>query len=284
MYYGPFFFVQRLFGILNENVAPVLKNVRFVLICVFGCIISLTAVYVGVRWSGDEPASGQKIVALTFDDGPSALYTPQILDILKENGVHATFFVIGRNMNRCCGLVKREVDEGNAVGNHTWSHPLFAPLETTKQMHDEIFRTDSAIFCETGLHTSLFRPPHGWCSPWMKKSVEGMGFDVINWTVDPKDWKHPAVKIIVKRVDRSLGSSAIVLLHDGLESKTDPGLENTVLALRTIIGDFKAQGYRFVTVPHLIADPQFALKNRSLFKAICEPKKTPVNLAAGHLL
>jgi peptidoglycan/xylan/chitin deacetylase (PgdA/CDA1 family) len=269
----------------------VLKNVRLILFCGLGSAIALTSADLGVRWLGDRTVSErglggdtQKIVALTFDDGPSALYTPQVLDILRENGVHATFFVIGRNINKCSGLVKREIEEGNAVGNHTWSHPLFAPFETRKQLHGEIFRTDSAIFHETGVHSSLFRPPHGWSSPWMKKSVEGMGYDVINWTVDPGDWKHPAAKIIVKRVDRSLGSSAIVLLHDGLESKNDPGQENTVLALRTIIGDFKAKGYRFVTISQLIGDPQFALKNRSLFKAICETKKTSVNPAARRVL
>jgi peptidoglycan/xylan/chitin deacetylase (PgdA/CDA1 family) len=216
----------------------------------------------------------QKIVALTFDDGPSARYTPQILDLLKENGVHATFFVIGRNIVKYPELVKREIDEGHAVGNHTWSHPFFTPFESKKQLFHEITRTDSAIYNAAGVHASLYRAPHGWCSPWMVKSVEGMGYDVVNWTVDPTDWKHPEANIIVKRVETSLGKSSIILLHDGLELKIDPGQENTVQALREIITDFKAKGYRFVTVTELLQEPKFAQKYHAIFNVISEPKRT----------
>jgi peptidoglycan-N-acetylglucosamine deacetylase len=260
-----------------QFVGVLMTNVRLPLYCAIACLIALTAVGNCVRRSASQAASGasaQKIVALTFDDGPSARYTPQILDILKENGVHGTFFVIGRNVNRCPELVKREIEEGNAVGNHTWSHPFFTPFESRRQLSDEITRTDSAIYHASGVHASLFRPPHGWSSPWMVRSVERMGYDVVNWTVDPMDWKHPNANVIVKRVDRSMGTSAIVLLHDGLELKNDPRQENTVAALRTIITDYKARGYRFVTVGQLIHDPQFAQKSRALFRVIREPKST----------
>jgi peptidoglycan-N-acetylglucosamine deacetylase len=214
------------------------------------------------------------VVALTFDDGPSAQYTPQILDMLKENGVHATFFVIGRNVVKHPDLVKREVDEGHTVGNHTWSHPVMAPLESKEQLHLEIARTDSAIFKAAGVHPTLFRPPHGWRSPWMVKSIENMGYDLINWTVDPKDWKHPKAGVIIKRVDHALGKSAIVLLHDGLEMKEDPGQENTVVALREILNDFKAKNYEFITISQLIKDPVFETEYRPIFRVISEPKTT----------
>lgn len=179
------------------------------------------------------------IVALTFDDGPSAQYTPQILDILKENGIKATFFVIGHNVKEHSDKVKREALEGHAIGNHTWSHPLMAPLESRQQLQDEINKTEIAIMEACSLHTNLFRPPHGWRSPWMIRELENMGFDIVNWTVDPKDWKHPAATVIVKKVENAVRSSAIVLMHDGLELKDDPRQENTVTALKEIIADFK---------------------------------------------
>ena len=246
-----------------------MKKFRWQLHCTISCVIVWTACNI----LGDPP-DPQKIVALTFDDGSSAQYTPQILDILKDNGVHATFFVIGSNVIKYPELVKREIKEGHAVGNHTWSHPLFAPLESKKQLHDEITRPDSAIYNATGVHSSLFRPPHGWCSPWMVKSAESMGYDVVNWTIDPNDWKHPKSNIIVKRIETSLGKNAIILLHDGLELKDDPGQENTVQALREIIECFKKKGYQFVTVTQLIHDPEFSPEYRTLFKVINDPKRT----------
>jgi peptidoglycan/xylan/chitin deacetylase (PgdA/CDA1 family) len=216
----------------------------------------------------------RRIVALTFDDGPSAQYTPQILDILKESGVKATFFVIGRNVQAHPEEVKREAAEGHAIGNHTWSHPLLAPIESHQQLRDEITKTEQAVLKAGNVRTRLFRPPHGWLSPWMVKEVEGMSYDIVNWTVDPKDWKHPKAAVIVKRVEHAFGSSAIVLMHDGLELKEDPGQANTVTALREIIADFKHKGYQFVTISELLADPEYAQVYRSLFKVIVEPKAT----------
>jgi peptidoglycan/xylan/chitin deacetylase (PgdA/CDA1 family) len=218
-----------------------------------------------------QPASN--IVALTFDDGPSALYTPQVLNILKKNGVHATFFVIGENVEKYPALVKREVDEGNCVGNHTWSHPLNAPFETKKQLTEQILRTDSAVFRAAGVHTTLLRPPHGWESPWMVKNAEALGYDVVNWTVDANDWKHPSANVIIKRVERANGKSAIVLLHDGLGLKANPKQGNTPRALQEIIDDFKLRGYAFVTIEQLIRDPNAEKRYRGLFKVIKEPAK-----------
>jgi peptidoglycan-N-acetylglucosamine deacetylase len=216
----------------------------------------------------------RRIIALTFDDGPSSQYTPQILDILRDNGIRATFFVIGRNVQEHPEKVKREAVEGHVIGNHTWSHPFFAPLESHQQLKDEINKTEQAVMEACSVRTRLFRPPHGWRSPWMIKEVEGMGYDIVNWTVDPKDWKHPTAAVIVKRVEHAPHSSAIVLMHDGLELKEDPGQSNTVTALKEIVADYKKKGYQFVTISELLADPEFADEYRALFKVIAEPKAT----------
>lgn len=253
-----------------------MKKIWFIIFC--SALAAIAGTY-STADSSDAPAQpahtlgSANVVALTFDDGPSALYTPQVLDILKKNGVHATFFVIGENVEKYPSLVKREVEEGNCVGNHTWSHPLGAPLESKKHLYGQILRTDSAVFRAAGVHTRLLRPPHGWESPWMVKNAEALGYDVVTWTVDAKDWRHPSANVIIKRVEHANGKSAIVLLHDGLGVKPDPKQGNTLKALQEIIDDFKSRGYTFVTVEQLIRDPDFGKKYRALFKAIKEPGK-----------
>jgi peptidoglycan/xylan/chitin deacetylase (PgdA/CDA1 family) len=115
------------------------------------------------------------------------------------------------------------------------------------------------------------RPPHGWESPWMVKNAEALGYDVVTWTVEANDWKHPAANVIIKRIEHTGGKSAIVLLHDGLGLKPDPKQGNTLSALQEIIDDFKSKGYAFVTIEQLIRDPDFEKKHRNLFKVIKEP-------------
>jgi len=238
----------------------------------FVILSSFLAAWDGANPSGDTLDAPKNVVALTFDDGPSALYTPQILDILKKNGVRATFFVIGENVEKYPFLVKREVDEGHCVGNHTWSHPLNAPLESRKTLDGQILRTDSAVFKAAGVHTRLLRPPHGWESPWMVRNAESLGYDVVTWTVNPGDWKHPAANVIIKRVERANGKSAIVLLHDGLELKPDPHQENTLKALQEIIDDFRSTGYTFVTIEQMIDNEDFLKAHRDLLTAIKRPR------------
>jgi peptidoglycan-N-acetylglucosamine deacetylase len=224
-------------------------------------------------YAAPDPGGPRAVIALTFDDGPSALYTPQILDILKKNNVHATFFVIGQNVEKFPAVVKREVDEGNCIGNHTWSHPFDAPIESREKLQEQLLRTDTAVFRAAGVHTTLFRPPHGWLSPWMVHDIEAMGYNVVNWTINPKDWRHPQARVIIKRVEHANGRSAIVLLHDGLNLRGDPRQENTVKALSEIIADFKSGNYTFVTIPQLLSDPDFAEDYSRLFKKIREPAK-----------
>jgi peptidoglycan/xylan/chitin deacetylase (PgdA/CDA1 family) len=223
--------------------------------------------------AGPGPQTIAPLAALTFDDGPSSEYTAAILDTLKRYGVHATFFVIGRNAEKYPELVKRESMEGHAIGNHTYSHPLLTQFETKEQLHREIQKTQDIIARETGRRPDLFRPPHGWRSPWLISECERDGYNVVNWTIDPKDWKHPASNVIVKRVMRKCGEVTIVLLHDGLELKNDPGQENTVRALSTIIGEFRLKGYRFVTINELIADSTYRQEFRALVRVIAEPSK-----------
>jgi peptidoglycan/xylan/chitin deacetylase (PgdA/CDA1 family)/glycosyltransferase involved in cell wall biosynthesis len=193
----------------------------------------------------------QPVVALTFDDGPSA-YTAQVLDILASYQVKATFFVIGMNVEKYPDLARRIVAEGHAIGNHTYSHPLLGPVESPGRFQHELERADVAIRAATGVTPRLFRPPRGLRSPWMMRLARSDGYQVVTWSVSPDDWLHPPSSVIAQRVLDRVRPGAIVLLHDGLETRASPHQENTVAALPAILEGLEARGYRFVTVPELL--------------------------------
>lgn len=192
----------------------------------------------------------QPVIALTFDDGPSP-YTAQVLDILDRYQVKATFFVIGQNVERHPDLARRIVAEGHVIGNHTYSHPLWGAVETPGRMAHELDAAAAVIQETTGVTPTLFRPPHGWRSPWMISLAHRKGYQVVTWSISPDDWRQPPPEVIVRRVVSRARPGAIILLHDGLETQQNPPVQNTVEALPRIIETLQAQGYRFVTIPEL---------------------------------
>jgi Predicted xylanase/chitin deacetylase len=209
----------------------------------------------------------EPLVALTFDDGPSR-YTPQILDILAKYDVKATFFAIGKNVEHYPDIACRIVREGHVIGNHTYSHPFWVPMETPGQIKSEVDHAETAIQNVTGVSTHLFRPPHGWRSPWMAQMLKKNDFTVVTWTVSPEDWEHISADVVAKRVLSRTHSGAIILLHDGLETKEIFQKENTIQALPAIISELKNRGYRFVTVPQLMeTSHELVPKNVTLFHA-----------------
>ena len=217
---------------------------------------------------GPVMAHGQQhepLVALTFDDGPSR-YTPQILDTLSRYDVKATFFAIGRNVDRYPALARRILDEGHALGNHTYSHPFLAPMEPPAQIRKEIDQASESILRATGVAPTLFRPPHGWRSPWMANELKKDKYTVVTWTVSPDDWQQTiSSATVAKRVLSKTRSGSIVLLHDGLETKDAFRKDQTINALPRIIRDLKNRGYRFVTIPELMEASQILVpKNISL--------------------
>ena len=207
----------------------------------------------------------EPLVALTFDDGPSR-YTPQILDILDKYNIKATFFAIGKNVERHPDIACRIVREGHAIGNHTYSHPFWVPMETPSRIKSEVDHAEAAIRNITGVSANLFRPPHGWRSPWMVQLLKKNNYTLVTWTVSPDDWENISSDVVTKRVLAKTHSGAIILLHDGLETKENFQKDNTIQALPTIISELKKRGYRFVTVPQLMENShEFVPKNVTLF-------------------
>lgn len=193
---------------------------------------------------------GKKVV-LTLDDGPTDAYTSDILDLLKAEGVHAVFFMLGRNVAARGKLVKRMAAEGHELANHSYSHSIDegASREATKA---EIERASRAVKRATGTATKWFRPPGGSLNPAMLQAAEDAGHSVVLWDIDSLDWLAArdglGAGAIESRVLNPLPANGSVLLfHDGGGDR-----RLTVEALTTIIRRLKAEGYDFCTLTELV--------------------------------
>ncbi|MEH2468216.1 polysaccharide deacetylase family protein [Nostoc sp.] len=187
----------------------------------------------------------QKVIALTFDDGPWPESTAQVLDILKQNQIKGTFFLIGQNVKNYPGLVKREIAEGHVIGNHTWHHwyQFFNPQAAAY----EINHTADLIYQVTGIKTNLFRPPGGIMHNGVAAYARNSKYAIILWSSDSVDYSRPAVPKLINNVFRKAKPGGIVLMHDGGGNRS-----KTVQALPEIIANFRKQGYSFVTIPELL--------------------------------
>ncbi|HBE57637.1 MAG TPA: polysaccharide deacetylase family protein [Cyanobacteria bacterium UBA11149] len=190
---------------------------------------------------------GNKVVALTFDDGPWPETTVQILNILKKNNVKATFFVVGRNVSNYPQLMGQIVVDGHEVGNHTWSHQYHhhSPVSAAS----EIDKTSDVIYKTTGVKTSIFRPPGGFLNNGLVASAKQKKNAVIMWSADSSDWrgKNLTVQRLADNVLNATQPGGIVLMHDGGGDRS-----HTVQALPQLIAKLRGQGYKFVTVSELL--------------------------------
>ena len=204
--------------------------------------------------SGCEPAgrshrlralTSRKVVALTFDDGPSS-YTAAVLAVLHRRRVPATFFVLGGLAAGRGAMLRRMLREGHAIGNHTWAH-AFVGRGGPATARD-LVRTSRAIRSGTrGYAPCLARAPGGAAGPGLFSTARGLGLLTIGWDVDPRDWARQDAGAIRERVLAGTRPGSIVVLHDGGGSRAQ-----TVAALPGIIAGLRARGYRFATVPGLL--------------------------------
>lgn len=219
----------------------------------------------------DEP-----FVAMTFDDGPSPLTTPRLLDILAERHIKATFFIVGENAAQYPKIVKRIIAEGHEIGNHSWSHPNLALLSDDK-VRSELQRTDDAIFQAAGVHPKLMRPPYGSLSSlrgqarWINREF---GYKIILWDVDPLDWKYRNSTHVESEIlngdksQRGAHPGAIILSHDIRATTVD--------AMPSTLDQLIAKGFKFVSVSELIAmqkpKPAASAPNPEMKSATPAPK------------
>jgi len=195
-----------------------------------------------------------KTVALTFDDGPDPAYTPEILDILKQNNVKATFFVVGRHAEEYPDLVKRIAQEGHEIGSHSYSHPFNLVMLSKERMKQEVTRSEQVITKITGKRPYLFRPPRGIYNKSLTDFLMERKYTMVLWTLSSRDWQEPSYKEITWRVTTGIRPGDIVLFHDSGSIIMPEGGNRmcTIQALPYIIKDLKEKGYRFVTVSDMI--------------------------------
>ncbi|ACL69401.1 LysM peptidoglycan-binding domain-containing protein [Halothermothrix orenii] len=188
-------------------------------------------------------------IALTFDDGPDNIYTPKILDILKKYNVRATFFLMGSRADRYPDIVKRMVREGHIVANHTWSH-VNLNKTTSSRFYNEITNTSNTIKNHTSLTPALVRPPYGAVSTSVIKRLKNMGFKVIFWSVDSRDWNTQDVDKILINTLPNVRKDSIILFHSAGGEGHD--LSATVRALPELINTLRMLDYRFVNLTQLL--------------------------------
>jgi peptidoglycan/xylan/chitin deacetylase (PgdA/CDA1 family) len=192
-------------------------------------------------------------VALTFDDGPDPRFTPQILDILSEYGVPATFFQMGIRAKAYPDLVKRIAKEGHVIGNHTYTHPNLVEEGDIAVLEEEVKKTEETINNIVGYRPKLFRAPYGFLYNELVEKLKDMDYSVVAWSADSLDWQQEEPEVITYNVLSNTQPGAIILMHDGASKEGDR--TNTIKALREIIPALKDQGIEFVTVPELLNIP-----------------------------
>ena len=201
-----------------------------------------------VVWSVD---TDEKVAAFTFDDGPNEIYTPQLLDILAQKELKATFFLLGKHVEKYPEIVKRIHSEGHEIGNHSFNHSLLL-LYTKSYVKRQIESTSALIEKTVGLTPSYFRPPMGLFTPSMLDAVSESGMTAVVGEVYPRDPYRPGTDKIVERVLSRIKPGSIVILHDsGTFGKVDRS--QTVAAVSILIDRLRDQGYRFLTVGELLS-------------------------------
>ena len=187
------------------------------------------------------PTTGNKVIALTFDDGPGP-YTAHLLDILDQYGAKATFFLIGSKVSGQASVARSIQARGHQLGNHSWSHPELPKL-SVDQIAGEIDRTNEAIRQATGVKPTILRPPYGAANGVVLEQLRTRGMSSILWSVDTRDWADRNSQIVCSRAVAGARPGAVILMHDIHQT--------SVNAVPCILSSLKQQGYSFVTIQRL---------------------------------
>jgi peptidoglycan/xylan/chitin deacetylase (PgdA/CDA1 family) len=189
-------------------------------------------------------ASGGRVVALTFDDGPNPDATPAILDALRARGVKATFFILGRHAERWPDLVKRVADEGHAIGNHGYFHRKLH-FKSPAYVRDDLTRGTTMIERASGVKPALFRAPHGFRSPWVTAIASSLGQRTVGWSLGVWDSDRPGVDAIARKTIDGTRPGSILLLHDGDGYDPRGDRMQTARAVPLIVDRLLEDGYQF---------------------------------------
>ena len=225
-------------------------------ICIISIVVAARLLLVSVfceTYSGSEYTkvyrshenSSMKI-ALTFDDGPHPVLTPKILAVLEKYGINATFFTVGKNADCYPETLELIIKNGNEIGNHTHTHRVIksASKHTVKR---EIEMCENAIYSHIDCRPKLFRPPEGSFGKNLIDASDELGYQIVLWNIDTRDWAHTPPEVISKNVVDNISSGSIILMHDYIGHNSP-----TVEALELFIPKLLQMGYKFVVVSELL--------------------------------
>jgi peptidoglycan/xylan/chitin deacetylase (PgdA/CDA1 family)/GT2 family glycosyltransferase len=253
-------YVALLFGLLWLNISPTFDAIgRFIYVFDIGVVSTLFAyhgVNPGSRFYGKVLSNGNRHrprIALTFDDGPNEPYTSQVLSILEQYRIKATFFIIGQNARRYPETCRRIVAAGNVIGNHSYYHLKSLCLRRGRTVAHDVELAHQAIYECTGLEPTLFRPPHGFRSPWLMRTVRNLGYTVVTWDNMTSDWnaEKSGDEIVLSILGRAKAGGVIVL-HDGRDTRLRYDRSHMLQALPFVIETLMERGFEFVTIPELL--------------------------------
>ena len=196
----------------------------------------------------------EKIVALTFDDGPNPNSTQEVLHILANYKIKATFFVTGRAATLHPSLCREIVVQGHTIANHSYKHDRWLCLKSNRRIRHDTQQAAAAISSATGISTSLYRPPHGFRSPRSMKILRNLGYKVITWGIMTNDWEaeKPSSQIF-SDITRRIHPGDIIVLHDGRSKYQGYDRRQMLTALPLIISSIQSRDYRFVTVSEIFS-------------------------------
>jgi peptidoglycan/xylan/chitin deacetylase (PgdA/CDA1 family) len=215
--------------------------IAYSLIVFYGCYYIGSNFFIRVICSA---ATDQKEIAISFDDGPVTSYTPEILRLLKQDNIQATFFCIGNRIAGNENLLQQIRDEGHLIGNHSYSHHFWFDMYSSQKMLDELKMMDSEVERVTGMRPKLFRPPYGVINPNLKKAIIKGGYTPVGWSVRSLDTVLKDENKLLNKINSALKPGAVFLFHD--TSKT------TLAVLPGFIQEVKSKGYNIVPLDKLL--------------------------------
>ncbi|MCX5656640.1 MAG: polysaccharide deacetylase family protein [Candidatus Omnitrophica bacterium] len=230
--------------------APIFLIIGVALFCIFfdeAVLVRKSNIFHSVRCD--------KVVALTFDDGPSPIWTPKILDELKKANIKATFFMLGEHVAKYPEVARRVAQEWHEIGNHTYDHHVLL-YYTLEELEKEINDTKRIIQDVTGKTTGYFRPPKAWVTDAEKKKINKLGYKIVLWSLNSKDWVTFDDKYIVKYLARHIHPGDIILFHDsgGIFSTEGGNRHETVKIIPRLAEKLRQMGYKFVTLSELLEE------------------------------
>lgn len=198
----------------------------------------------------------KKMVALSYDDGPSIKYTLELLKVLEENNCKATFFVLGNRVKKYSDIIYKINESGNEIGNHSYDHSKFTKLKR-KQIIEQLKKTDDSIYKITKEHPTLFRPPYGAINDTVKECANSA---IVLWSIDSNDWRKISDEQVIENVMTDLEDGEIILMHDIYDC--------TVRVSKILIPKIKEMGYEIVSIEELLDAKNIGLKNGCVYSKI----------------